>query len=266
MDRLPQADESAPARELGWRIGGSSANLACGLASLGHDVELIGVFGSDAMADHLYRELDQRGVRTSRSIRVDLPAPRALILIDEQGERTIIELDHVSAADAYPISALPDLRGAECIFVESYERFPWHQVGELTDTLVVATPPPADAMRWPADVLIGSEHQYASAMLVDPFETAREIAGPRLRWTIVTRGARGADAFGPGGSCHVDAVPVQKQVDATGAGDAFAAGLVHGLLERRDIERALQLGSRYGAAAVETLQSIPPDWIEGDAR
>jgi len=51
-------------------------------------------------------------------------------------------------------------------------------------------------------------------------------------------------------------------VDATGAGDAFAAGLIAALLAGHGIQDAMERGAAQGAAAVEALQSIPPDWVE----
>jgi len=78
----------------------------------------------------------------------------------------------------------------------------------------------------------------------------------------VTRGRRGADAYGPDGEWHVAARPA-KQVDATGAGDAFAAALISGLLAGHGIREAMELGAVQGAAAVEMLQSVPPGWLAG---
>ncbi len=52
------------------------------------------------------------------------------------------------------------------------------------------------------------------------------------------------------------------QVDATGAGDAFTAGLLHGLLQGEDMVKALQAGAAWGAAAVARLRSIPVPWEE----
>jgi sugar/nucleoside kinase (ribokinase family) len=52
-------------------------------------------------------------------------------------------------------------------------------------------------------------------------------------------------------------------VDATGAGDAFAAALISGLLAGLGIREAMELGAARGAAAVEALQSVPPDWLAG---
>jgi sugar/nucleoside kinase (ribokinase family) len=51
-------------------------------------------------------------------------------------------------------------------------------------------------------------------------------------------------------------------VDATGAGDAFAAGLIAALLAEDGIQAAMERGAAQGAAAVEALQSVPSDWVE----
>ena len=76
---------------------------------------------------------------------------------------------------------------------------------------------------------------------------------PRLRAlaheVIVTEGAQGATLFGPSGRLKVDARPT-KVVDATGAGDAFAAGFLAARVRGADDRVALELGA---AAAAEVL-------------
>ena len=89
----------------------------------------------------------------------------------------------------------------------------------------------------------------------------RSISGDRLEWVVVTRAREGADAYGASGELHVDAVAAE-QVDATGAGDAFTVGLLHGLLQGDDMVTALQAGAAWGAATVTQLRSIPMPWEE----
>ena len=255
---LPRPGEHVQGEDLGWRVGGSSANVAWGLVGGGHRVELIGPVGDDDLSIRMLAELAARGIRTDRCVRVAAPAPRALILLDESGERTIIVLGRGSAIEGYPIIDLPDLAHVDCVYVESFVRFPGTRAGFGPDTLVVATAPTLVKHGGPADLVIGSEMQYPGGWQSSPYEAARAVAGPRLRWVIVTHGARGADAYGPDRSCHVPGRRA-RQIDATGAGDAFAAGLIGGLLDGLGIEEAMEIGSRQGAAAVEVLQSVPPD-------
>jgi sugar/nucleoside kinase (ribokinase family) len=64
-----------------------------------------------------------------------------------------------------------------------------------------------------------------------------------------------------GTQLHVDAVAAD-QVDATGAGDAFTVGVLHGLLRGDDMATALHVGAAWGAATVAQLRSIPVPWEE----
>jgi sugar/nucleoside kinase (ribokinase family) len=93
------------------------------------------------------------------------------------------------------------------------------------------------------------------------FEAVRSVSGERLKWVVVTRGREGADAYAVSSEVHVDAVAAD-QIDATGAGDAFTVGLLHGLLRGDDMVTALQVGAAWGAATVTRLRSIPVPWEE----
>lgn len=257
--QLPRSGEAVTATALGWRIGGSSANLACGLSSAGHVVRLVGPVGQDALGRELLDQLRQRGVRTDGLFPVHHPTPRALVLLEEDGERTILSL-----ADSSPTQFLPPtppvLSSAKCVFVESYDRYPATVADSLGAGLLVASPPTRDS-DWPADVVIGSATQYGDELLACPYEAVRAVAGTRLQWVVVTRGRNGADAYNAESSIHVPAVPV-RQEDATGAGDAFAAGVLHGLLRGDTMVHAMELGAVWGATAVARLQSLPPTWTE----
>jgi sulfofructose kinase len=93
------------------------------------------------------------------------------------------------------------------------------------------------------------------------FEAVRSVSGQRLNWVVVTRGREGADAYAASSELNVDAVAAD-QIDATGAGDAFTVGLLHGLLPGNDMVTALQSGAAWGAATVAQLRSIPGLWEE----
>jgi sulfofructose kinase len=211
VPRIPAPGDHVNAEALGWRIGGSSANLACGLSTAGHHVRLVGPVGSDSMGDQLVAE--------------------------------------------------PDLRSADCVYVEGYTRYPAGTAAAAKSALLVTSPPVPGATTWPATVVVGSQTQYAHTTSAGTFEAVRSVSGNRLEWVVVTRGRQGADAYASSGEVHVDAVAAD-QVDATGAGDAFTVGLLHGLLQGDDMVTALQAGAAWGAATVTQLRSIPVPWEE----
>ena len=261
VQHIPAPGDHVNAEALGWRIGGSSANVACGLSSAGHHVRLVGPVGRDAMGEHLLAELEQHGVDTEYTFRADAASPRTLILLDDTGERTIIAVDSGPGPSSFLPVHGPDLRSVDCVYVEGYTRYPVSTAASAESALLVTSPPVPGATVWPATVVVGSETQYHNVASAGTFETVRSISGSRLEWVVVTRGREGADAYGASGELHVDAVAAD-QIDATGAGDAFTVGLLHGLLRGDEMATALQAGAAWGAAAVGQLQSIPVPWEE----
>ena len=261
VQHIPAPGDHVNAEALGWRIGGSSANVACGLSSVRHHVRLVGPVGRDAMGDNLLAELEQYGVDTEYSFRADAASPRTLILLDDTGECTIIAVDSGPEPSSFLPVHGPDLRSADCIYVEGYTRYPVSTAASAESALLVTSPPVPGATTWPATVVIGSETQYHDVTSAGMFETVRSVSGDRLEWVVVTRGEAGADAYSASSKLHVDAVAAD-QVDATGAGDAFTVGLLNGLVRGDDIATALQLGAVPGAATVAQWRSIPVPWEE----
>jgi sulfofructose kinase len=259
VPRIPAPGGDVNAEALGWRIGGSSANVACGLSTAGHHVRLVGPVGTDAMGDHLLAELDQYGVDTEYCFRADAASPRSLILLDDTGERTIIAVDGAAGPSSFLPTRGPDLKSVDCVYVEGYTRYPTGTAAGAESALLVTSPPVPGATTWPATLVVGSETQYSDATLAGIFEAVRSVSGERLKWVVVTRGRAGADAYASSSDVHVDAIAA-NQIDATGAGDAFTVGLVHGLLQEDDMVAALQLGAAWGAATVAQLRSIPVPW------
>ncbi len=254
---MPTGGSHVNGEYLGWRPGGSSANIACALSSAGHTVQLVGPVGEDALGEALLKAAQTHGVRTEHTIPVP-KAPRTLIFLDDSGERTILALAGPGRLNRYSLPDLPRLPEADAVWVESYATFP-REIAVAASGATLAVPPPDDpALSGPADLLVGSKSQLPDAWRQAPLQAARAAMGDRLRLVVVTDGSHGAVAYGDATPCAVPAQPA-RQVDATGAGDAFAAGLLHGLLEGWELLAAMKLGTAWAAAAVEKLESIPPD-------
>ena len=199
-------------------------------------------------------------IPSTHSVPVPRP-PRTLILLDETGERTIIAVDSGAGPSSFLPVSRPDLRSADCVYIEGCTRYPTGTAAAAKSALLVTSPPVPGATTWPATVVIGSETQYPHATSAGTFEAVRSVSGRRLEWVVVTRGREGADAYASSDEVHVDAVAAD-QVDATGAGDAFTVGLLHGLLQGDEMVTALQVGAAWGAATVAQLRSIPVPWEE----
>ena len=93
-------------------------------------------------------------------------------------------------------------------------------------------------------------NDYEAELLVDRTGLMpREIA-QRLSAFIITRGEMGAEIYAGDVVLDIPCVPVDKIVDPTGCGDAFRAGLMHGIINDMDLLTCGRLGSLMGAIKI----------------
>ncbi|WP_170958887.1 carbohydrate kinase family protein [Magnetospirillum sp. 15-1] len=236
------------------RLGGGGANTAIALSHAGHEVSLVAAVGTDPLADEMLAELSRHGVDIGPVTRISGPSTHSLVLLDPEGERTIINLTR--ARESRPPRRLLDL-DADCVYVRSSGP----NLAELLRSKaalcpIVAQFHPLAEGHLPAQVLVGSHGDLDARILADPLGEGRRLAGDVLRWVVITHGAEGAEAFGVEGQRLRATAPDVKVVDTTGAGDAFAAGLAHALALRLDMAQALPLAVRWGAAKVTRMGSF----------
>jgi sugar/nucleoside kinase (ribokinase family) len=263
---FPAPGGQAQVQALGGRPGGSAANVARGLRSAGHAVMLLGRLGDDDIGRRLEDELIAWDVGTEHLERHGTSA-QALLFIDASGERTIFPIVQHSQADAEATNLVPlphaALTSASCVYLDEYETLPSHLPAMLDDSpaFIVTGAPNPDVQLWPANLVIASARHFPPAWIDAPFERAQAVIGARLAWVVLTHGAEGAVAYGVKETVRFPVARLES-VDATGAGDAFAAGLVHGLVSGLAIRRSLKIASAWGALATQQLQSVPPPWSQ----
>lgn len=239
----------------GPRLGGGAACTAVPLAYAGHQVAIVGSIGCDDVGEQVMKELSTTGVDTSQIVLLDQPSTRSIILVNGGGERTIVNV--VRTHEPCPPARLLVL-GAECVYVRSRRGDLAQLLREQAATaLVVAHVPPVAANARPAHVLVTSASDVGSEMLDDPLAAGYRIAGDLLQWIVVTEGARGVTAYSDDQVLRVAAREITP-VDTTGAGDSFAAGLVHALVSGASMADALQTGVNWGGEATLWESSVLP--------
>jgi sugar/nucleoside kinase (ribokinase family) len=246
------------ARQRKLRLGGGGVNTAIPLRHAGHEVSLVAPVGADPVGEWLLAKVQAAGIDPSAMKRVPGESTRSLVLLDPRGERTIINLNR--CREAGPPVRLRSLE-ADAIYVRSRDLDLAELLAERSaGTLVVAHVPPVDPGSRPASVLVGSESDLPDDFLERPGPRGLASAGAALRWVVVTRGEHGAQAWSAEGCLSVPAPRVQV-VDTTGAGDVFAAGLVHALALGRPMEQALPTAVAWGSATVTCLGVPGPEAI-----
>jgi sugar/nucleoside kinase (ribokinase family) len=253
--------EGAIGRSLGPRPGGGAAIAAAALAQAGHAVTVAGVVGDDPHGAMLREVLAGLGLDVSAVQVRPGPTTRALVLIEPSGERTIIgvggyraeELDGSALLGGSYDAVLTKLHAPDVPKVMAAH---WAK-GALT----VGVLPRRGRAPLAAQVLIASAADLTAEEAADPLLLGRTMCGEALRWVVVTRGARGAEAFGIDGTHHAVPAEPTAAVDVTGAGDVFAAGLTDALLRGEGIAAALARGSAWAARHVAHEGSLPPEGV-----
>jgi sugar/nucleoside kinase (ribokinase family) len=228
------------------RLGGGGANTAVPLAHAGHDVVLVAPLGTDERGDWLLGRLQEAGVDTSALVRVEGESTRSVVLVDPAGERTIVNVHR--CRESGPPKRLEALE-VDALYVRSRDlELAGLMAAHARRATVVAHVPPLARGSRPAHVLVGSGSDLPREFVADPWDAGEGVAGTLLRWVVVTLGPHGAEVVSADDRTATPA-PTVEAVDTTGAGDVFAAGLVHALLAGQPMPQALAAGVAWGAAA-----------------
>ncbi|NJP47295.1 carbohydrate kinase family protein [Actinacidiphila epipremni] len=279
--------------------GGSPANVAYGLARLGHRARLLSQLGQDAAGALIREHLESAGVELLADGRPGLATPTAVVTLDARGAASY---DFAIGWTLRPVE--PPADGVRHVHLGS--------IGAVAAPGAAAAQGVAERMRATATVsydpnvrpaLMGERAAALAAVercvalsdvvkasdedlaWLHPGEAPGEVArrwlalGPAV--VFVTLGARGADAFTAAG--RVTAAPVPVEVaDTVGAGDAFMAAVLDALAAlgltgaaarpllpaRLDGPALAEVLRRAGTAAALTVSRAgarPPDAAELDA-
>lgn len=246
----------------GRRLGGGGANTGLGLVYAGHKVALVSQVGNDKTADWLLAEASIHGLDCSLLQRNELDTPELLLVMTPDGERTIIRPQR----PVFTLGSAPDFSQWQALYINSSAvgSEKWAQEA-LAHTLVIAQLA-KDSRPRPCHYLISSKSDINNHGIdvndhATLWQYGQHIAGQKLKSFIITDGEKGAVAYSHNEAVSVSAITAEV-VDTTGAGDAFASGLIHGLLASKSIEKAMIIGSEWAAIAVSTASSTPGEKLQ----
>ncbi|MCB8819218.1 adenosine kinase [Microvirga rosea] len=268
--------------------GGSAANTAAGVASLGVKAGFIGKVKNDETGRHFAHDLKAIDVHYDVAFAEDGPATaRSFILVTPDGERTMNT--YLGACQ----NLTPDDIRPETVQASSYvylEGYLWdppaakeafrkavkvaHNAGNkvaltLSDAFCV------DRYRdeflglmrdGSLDILFANIHELQSLYGTSDPNSALAALREEKVLGVVTRSAEGALVVSRGETRAVPAFPVERVVDTTGAGDLFAAGFLAGLAKELDLVDCARLGGLAAAEIISHLGARPQASLRDLAR
>ena len=246
--RHPVPGETVADGVLSRQPGGKGANQAAAAARLGASVRLVGAVGDDLAADDMRSALQSAGVDTTGVQTVAEATGTALIVVDDAGENSIVVCPGANAAiDPKGVVVEPDaallaqLEVADDVILAAARQ----TRGFVALNAAPARPMPPELVAR-VDMFIVNEGEFAQLPEIHDAELL-----------AVSLGADGARLLRRGTEVARARAVTTAVVSTVGAGDAFAAALVLGLLRGDPDDIALQRACAVGAAAVADERSQP---------
>jgi ribokinase len=265
LPRLPRPGETVSEGTLLVARGGKGANQAVAARRLGADVRLIACVGDDASGREVRQALAEEGIGVEAVGTTTAAATgTALIVVDAEGRNQIAVAPGANRAlDTTDVERrAADFAWADVVVcslevpVATARRA--LECARRHDALTILNPAPLPERGLDflglADYVTPNESEASRltglplANVDDAGRVAAAVRALGAAHVVLTLGAGGALAEGPGGRLHVSASSVTV-VDTTGAGDAFNGALAVALAERRELLEALRFANAAAGLA-----------------
>ncbi len=250
--------------------GGSVANSMVGLSQLGNEVGFIGKVNDDNLGKKYEEGLKKEKVKFFYSKKKEnIPTGTCLILITPDSERTMVTfLGTAGKINENDIDTRA-VKNSEILFLEGYL---WDE-GEpkkafekainnsnkiamsLSDLFCVERHKPhfLELVKNKLDITFANEQEIKSLIGVDEFDQVINFAKEINKLIIITRGDKGAVAVNKTEVFECSAKKNIKIKDLTGAGDLFAGGFLHGLINNKTTKESLEIGTEMSTKVIQII-------------
>jgi sugar/nucleoside kinase (ribokinase family) len=278
-------DAMGPAVEIS---GGSVANTMAGIASFGGKAGFIGKVAQDQFGSVFAHDIRSAGVTftTPAAVAGSDPTACSLILVTPDGQRTMNTFLGVSPHLGGGEIDAELIRSARIVYLEGYlfdrpeAKSAFRQAAamagragrqvalSLSDAFCVERHRAEfmSLIHAQVDILFANEAEITSLYQTSSFEEAAKRAARDTKLAAITRSEKGSVVLGEGRRIEIDAAPVAKVVDTTGAGDLYAAGFLFAVARDLGLEAAGRLGSLAAAEIISHVGARPGESLAELAR
>ena len=250
--------------------GGSVANSIVGISQLGNKAGFIGKISDDEFGGNYEEGLKKENVEYFYSKKKEeLPTGTCLILVTPDSERTMCTfLGTAGKINENDVSS-DAIKKSEIIFLEGYL---WDE-GEpkkafdkainnakkvamsLSDLFCVDRHKPhfLNLVKNKLDITFANEQEITSLIEAKNFEQVINFSKQLNKLIIITRGEKGAIAINGDEVVENDIQKNLKIMDLTGAGDLFAAGFLHGYINKLSTKECLEKGTEMSSKVIQQI-------------
>ena len=250
--------------------GGSVANSIVGLSQLGNQVGFIGKISDDELGQKYEDGLKKERVKyLYKKKQEEMPTGSCLILITPDSERTMCTFLGTAGRINDNDIKEEDIKNAEMVFLEGYlwdEGNPKKAFDKaiahskkvamsLSDLFCVERHKPhfMELVKNKLDIIFANEQEILSLIGSETFEEAITFSKEIKKNVIITRGENGAISINKDQVTEINAQSNLKIKDLTGAGDLFAAGYLHGVINQLDSKECLIKGTELSSKIIQKI-------------
>ena len=250
--------------------GGSVANSIVGLSQLGNDVGFIGKISDDELGNEYEIGLKKENVKYIYNKKKEiLPTGTCLILVTPDSERTMCTFLGTAGKINENDVSTEALKQSEILFLEGYlwdEGDPKKAFDKainnskkvamsLSDRFCVDRHKShfLELVRNKLDITFANEEEIISLINAKNFNEVIEFAKKIKKLLVITRGEKGAISINGNEINEIGIEKNLKLVDLTGAGDLFAAGYLHGIINNLSSSDCLKKGTEMSSKIIQQI-------------
>ena len=250
--------------------GGSVANSIVGLSYLGNNVGFIGKVNKDDLGNKYEEGLKKEKVKYFYSKKKEkLPTGTCLILITPDSERTMCTFLGTAGKINENDVDVNAVKNSEITFLEGYlwdEGDPKKAFDKaiqnsnkvamsLSDLFCVERHKPhfLDLVKNKLDITFANEQEILSLINSKNFNEVIDFGKQLGKLIVITRGEMGSIAIYKGETAECNIKKNLKIVDLTGAGDLFAAGFLHGYINKLSIKESLEKATEMSSKVIQQI-------------
>ena len=250
--------------------GGSVANSIVGLSQLGNPVSFIGKVNNDELGDKYEKSLVSEKVKYCYQKKEEtIPTGTCLILITPDSERTMCTFLGIAGKVSDKDIDENAVKNSELVFLEGYlwdEGEPRNAFNKainvskktamtLSDKFCVDRHKKSflDLVNNKLDITFANELEILSLIDAKNFDEVISFSKQIGKLIVITRGEKGSLAIQKNEVVECDGQKNLKIVDLTGAGDLFAAGFLHGYVNKLSIKESLEKGNEMASKIIQKI-------------
>ena len=250
--------------------GGSVANSIVGLSQLGNPVSFIGKVNNDELGDKYEKSLVSEKVKYCYQKKEEtIPTGTCLILITPDSERTMCTFLGIAGKVSDKDIDENAVKNSELVFLEGYlwdEGEPRNAFNKainvskktamtLSDKFCVDRHKKSflDLVNNKLDITFANELEILSLIDAKNFDEVISFSKQIGKLIVITRSEKGSLAIQKNKVIECDSKKDLKIVDLTGAGDLFAAGFLHGYVNKLSIKESLEKGNEMASKIIQKI-------------